>query len=489
MDPKENESSRVLREEVTANRLERQRQHVAVASELHPTTAAAASGRAPMPAPPPTRQATGLLKQRLRTVLHKLGLELHGRRERYCETTVSLRTERRPARGRVLMAYIQQPFLPARQRTVDFASHTHFGESVLMAQAYLDLGFDVDVIDFRNQHFVPRKRYDVFISARTHLERLAPRLNPDCIRVAHLDTAHFAFNNHAAYARVLALQRRRGVTCMSVRIVETNWAIEHADYGALLGGEFLAQTYAYADKPLFRLPIPTVRTYPFPEHKDYERCRRRFLWFGSRGLVHKGLDLVLEAFAAMPQYELIVCGPIAQDAAFRSIYGRELYDCPNIRTLDWIDVTGPRFPELVRECAAVVFPSCSESQSASTLTCMQAGLPPVVTRETGIDTGSFGWLLKEATVEEIQRAVETVASLPAEELESRSRSAWEYARTTHTARHYAEAYSAMLRCILGEGDGAIEPGITIPTITPRPAAPPRASDATDRVSEGPSGLH
>jgi len=33
--------------------------------------------------------------------------------------------------------------------------------------------------------------------------------------------------------------------------------------------------------------IPTVQTYPFDKRKDFEARHRRFLWFGSRGFVHK----------------------------------------------------------------------------------------------------------------------------------------------------------------------------------------------------------
>ena len=33
-------------------------------------------------------------------------------------------------------------------------------------------------------------------------------------------------------------------------------------------------------------------------------------------MVHKGLDLVLEAFAGMPEYHLTVCGPVAKEKDF-----------------------------------------------------------------------------------------------------------------------------------------------------------------------------
>ena len=70
---------------------------------------------------------------------------------------------------------------------------------------------------------------------------------------------------------------------------------------------------------------------PWPDQKDFDRCRNSFLWFGSNALVHKGLDRVLEAFAEMPEYHLTVCGPIHEERDFLATYHRELFDTPNIR--------------------------------------------------------------------------------------------------------------------------------------------------------------
>ena len=44
--------------------------------------------------------------------------------------------------------------------------------------------------------------------------------------------------------------------------------------------------------------------HPSPEGKDFEVCRPHFMWLGSRGFVHKGLDVVLEAFSEMPELAL-----------------------------------------------------------------------------------------------------------------------------------------------------------------------------------------
>lgn len=389
----------------------------------------------------------GPLKRIIKAMFAALGIEIRSYRPVYRPGCVALHPPGRRPRGHVLLAYILDPFLLRPSEGVS-TRHTHDGESLLIAKVFLELNYAVDVVDYRNEEFIPRKSYDVFVSARDNFERMARYLRPSCIKVAHLDTAHFLFNNAAAYARALDLQRRRGVTCRSIRVIPQDSALECADYGALLGGDFQKSTYTYAGKPLYSLPIPAITRYPFPERKNFLTCHRRFLWFGSGGLVHKGLDLTLEAFAGLPELELWVCGPIDSDPEFKGIYRRELYETPNIRTLGWVDVTSARFTEIVDQCSALVFPSCSESTSASSITCMHAGLIPLLTREAGVPVEGFGRIFRAATIDGIRQTVREIAALPGAELETMARGAWEYARTTHTKERYLDAYRAMAHAIL-----------------------------------------
>jgi len=376
--------------------------------------------------------------------MRTIGLEISRYRPDFHNTCISLAaTPGTEAKGNVLLSYILAPFLLKPGQAISTTHNNHL-ESVLIARTFQDLGYAVDVIDFRNDEFVPEKDYVFFVSARTHLESISKKLNKNCITIAHLETAHFLFNNAAAYARALDMQQRRGVTSTSIRIVEHNRAIEYCDYAAVLGGEFCMATYRYAGKPMFRLPVPTMCTYPLNPDKDFEACRNRFLWFGSFGFVHKGLDLTLEAFAQTPHLELTICGRFDREKDFTRIYHTELYETSNIHPEGWVDVAGSQFLDLADQCIAVVFPSCSESESCSVLTCMQAGLIPVVTREAGIDVQDFGILLKDASVGAIQGAVERLAKLPASHLKEMSRKAWEYTRDHHSAEKYTRDYRAMI---------------------------------------------
>lgn len=359
-----------------------------------------------------------------------------------------LKTRHR-ARGRVLLSYIMDPFRKPRSTTWD--SHPQHWESRQIAATFLEFGYDVDVVSYLNRVFRPRRDYAVFIDARRNMERLGPSMSDGCVKIMHLDTSHLLFHNAAEHRRLLALQQRRGVTLQPRRVERINFGLEHADCATLLGNEITQSTYSYAGKPIHRLPVPCPTLYPWRSGKDFDACRNRWMWLGSGGMVHKGLDLVLEAFAAMPDQHLTVCGPVAAERDFAAAYHAELYDTANISTLDWVDVAGAVFEATLQSCVGMVFPSCSEGQSGSVVNAMHAGLIPVVTPETGVDIEEdFGVMLPEASFVAIQRAVRDVTGRPAAELRSMARAAWERARADHTRERFAAEYERTVRRILAE---------------------------------------
>ena len=370
-----------------------------------------------------------------------------------------------PARGAVLFSYILDPFVQRPGAAIP-TWHTHFWESHRMALSFVERGFQVDAISWTNRRFLPELDYDFVVDVRLNLERLAPFLPPGCVKVAHLDTAHHLVNNGAQRVRLEQLAARRGCRLAATKLMPENRAIETADCATLLGNRFTRETYAFAGKPLHRIPISTTVLHPWPVDKDFDRARHGFLWLGSGGLVHKGLDLVLEAFASMPDQRLIVCGPIRRERDFERCYFRELYETPNIRTLGWVDVGGAAFRDLAAGCLGVVYPSCSEGGGGSVVASMHAGLVPVVSYEASVDVADdFGVLLLESSVAAIQQAVRRLSSRPAAELEGMARRAWTFARERHTRDAFAAAYQRFVgRLIDGDwrqGD-AVDPAAAEP---------------------------
>ncbi|MBD2525446.1 glycosyltransferase [Nostoc sp. FACHB-133] len=359
---------------------------------------------------------------------------------------VSLKPKQ-PSKGNVLLSYRIEPFLlkPGQPMPND---HTWYWEVWQIAQTFLDLGYNVDVIQFHNDKFVPQKHYAFFIDIRHRMEALAPKLNKDCIKIFHVDIANMVFRNAAECNRLLEVQQRKGVTLKPQRFEVPNLGIEHADCAIVLGNDFTTDTFKYANKPMYRIPISSPSVYPYPEKKNFEAVRKRFLWFGGSALVLKGLDLVLDAFAQMPEYHLTVCGPVSNDKEFEQAFYKELYETPNIHTYGWIDVSSPDFIEVTNNCLGLVYPSVSEGQSGAVISCLQAGLIPILSYESGVDVHDFGVIFDNLSLEEIKDKVRSISNLPVENLKLMSLKAWEYARANHTKEKFAQVYRNVVEQII-----------------------------------------
>jgi len=394
------------------------------------------------------------MKKLVKEIARKLGIEITRYNPiRYERKIISLKSEI-GNEGDVLLSYVIEPFLLKDGEPISNA-HTHDWESMQIARTFLGLGYSVDVIDYRDSIFIPQKDYSFFVGARTNFERITQLLKSNCVKIVHLDTAHWTFNNYASYRRTLELQQRKGITIKeSQRIVEQNLAIEYTDYATILGNQFTIKTYCYAQKPIYRIPVSTCAVYPWSEDRDFDSCRRNFLWFGSSGFVHKGLDLVLDAFAEMQDYQLTICGPIQQEKDFEKAYYKELYQSSNIHTIGWVDVNSPEFIKIAHKCIGLVYPSCSEGGGGSIINCMHAGLIPIVSYESSVDVDdSFGVILKNCSIDEIKIAVEKISNLPANKLKSMCLKTWEFARANHTREKFAEEYRHIVDKIISADDG------------------------------------
>ena len=162
--------------------------------------------------------------------------------------------------------------------------------------------------------------------------------------------------------------------------------------------------------------------------------------------MHKGLDLVLEVFSELPDYHLTICGPLddPEEREFRQQYFHELYELPNINSVGWVDVSGKQFTDIASNCVALIYPSCSEGQAGSVITCLQASLIPLISYESGVDVNEFGVIFKECSHFEIKDAIKCISSKQNQELEEMSRKAFEYARSVHTKENYLNEFANII---------------------------------------------
>ena len=353
------------------------------------------------------------------------------------------------SRGCVTISYLAWPFREGWD-SPKARGHTNAFEVVAMAEVYRDLGFRAEVVDWDNMAYVPPTDCRIAIDIHRNLGRWHQGLPSGCKRVLHATGPHWLFWNHAELSRLQDVRDRKQVALRSRRQVEFSSGVEVADEVVVLGNEFTRQTFLFAGKPVTRVPISSAYEFAWPESRDFEKARKKFLWVGSYGMVHKGLDLALDAFAGMPDLELTVCGRPEKEEDFFKLYEPELLRSPNIHFHGWIDMGTPAFAEIARTHAAVIYPSSAEGGAGSVIHCMHAGMLPVSTTEASIDLGDFGVHVESGKVEAVRSACRAVAEMPAAEVEARARSAYDHVRRVHTREQFRENYGKFAERIAGE---------------------------------------
>ncbi len=385
-----------------------------------------------------------VLLQKVRRLIGEVKKESRDRRSP--ERRVITLSPNGSSRGRVLFSFIIDGFFLESDQPIP-KTHTNIWQSLKMAETFVDLGFHVDVISYTNTRFVPNDDYAFFVDVRRNMERLSDLLNKDCVKIMHLDTAHILFHNAAHSRRLLELQNRRGFTLQHRRFEMPNLGIEHANYATVTGNDFVLSTFAYAKKHTFTLPSPCGITPDWPD-KDWNCCRKKFLWFSSSGMVHKGLDLALDVFKDMPEYQLIVCAPVTREPDFAKAYHKELYETPNIQTIGWVDIESDKFKKITDSCVAALHLSCSEGGAPSVKMCMLAGLIPIVSYESGVDVGNFGFSLTDCSIDNIKKVIKRVADTSMEELKQRAHETWTVAGRTYTRENFSDTYRKVILEIL-----------------------------------------
>lgn len=348
--------------------------------------------------------------------------------------------------GVVALSYITWPFVDG----IDIPKamgHTNPFECVTMAESFRKEGFEVQVVDHDDFDYAPPANCRVAIDIHSNLERWHPHLPADCVRVLHATGSHWLGWNHAELTRLCAIRDRKGIALVPRRNVPPSRGSEVANQISILGNQYTIDSFKFAGKPITRVPLSSAVEHPWLEGRDFEQSRRKFLWLGSYGMVHKGLDLALDAFADMPDLELTVCGRPEKEDDFYRLYHRELRELPNIRHVGWMDMTSPAFVEIARTHAAIIYPSSAEGGAGSVLHAMHAGMVPITTWESSVDLGDFGVAIARGDVESVKAAARSFASLPAAEVARRARASYDHVRSAHTRPLFATNYRAFAKKI------------------------------------------
>ena len=331
--------------------------------------------------------------------------------------------------------------------------HQNQSQQRELAQALAEHGYVVDAVDFDERRTAGlRARYDLVVDLHpdTHTLYEGHRA-PGARTIAYMtgcDPAHAAA---AERARLDALERRRGVRLAPRRAVRPIPAAVYPTFDAmfLMGGRATLASYAP-----YRLP--PVHHLPNNGWDDLEptdaavREPHRFLFLGSAGQVHKGLDLLLETFRDAPELELNVLSLYEREPDFVRAYAHELFRLPNVHAGGFPDLRDPAFRALQARCGWMILPSCAEGQAGTVTLALAYGLPCVVSTACGFDDAELV-TLPDCELPTLARTARALAGESGRALAERSAVARALYLQRYRPRHYAEAVRAALDALHGAG--------------------------------------
>ena len=352
---------------------------------------------------------------------------------------------------RVLICYLPEAFDGPLPKT-----HSNFTECYAAAKAFHRLGYSVDCAS-RDNDDVDYAPYEVVygITSKAYTRSFSAEREP--LRIFYSVGAHTFLNFKVTAERNIAFFREHGTRALaSCHYVPGNgmnyYNARLSDAIICLGDSSVAEYFReedprqgrYYSLPAFYFDV----RHPSME-KDFDKCRRNILWFGSSGLIHKGLDVAIDFALHHPEYTLHICGASRGEKDFWRYYAPLADKAPNIVQHGFVNIESQEFAQVLDECAILVNPSLSESGAVAVLNVLANGLLyPIYSHDTGLDLAEYGSEIPKVSYYAFEQAILSTSELPAEELLQKTRRVNSHVRERYTLERYEEQLYTHIETIL-----------------------------------------
>ncbi len=214
----------------------------------------------------------------------------------------------------------------------------------------------------------------------------------------------------------------------------------------LMNSEYNEQSFKkYFARP-FRINVNAITNKEFNLTKlnnNTNQIRKNFVVFGCTGFIHKGIDILLDAFKELPDYNLFIYGiHRGEKALFNKLKSSNTIDC------GFVTVASHEFlTNVVSKSLFVILPSCSEGMSSGIATCMTHGLIPIITKDCGFDDNPDISILPDYSVETIVKTIKNLADIEDDELRKRRLRIINYAQEHFSISKFSESFADIITSI------------------------------------------
>ena len=333
---------------------------------------------------------------------------------------------------KALLCYIKSPF-----RSGTSILHSNYLESIYISEVLNELGYIVDVVDYRYKGKINYNRYELVFGFGIPYRNSFFKPKNTTKRISYMTGANPNFSNHAESARIKNFSKRNGKILNPKREVYWPWVFSTVNSNALIvvGNSWTIQTYADYNDTIHNVPVPFVCKSQLKELSN--NAVKNFVWFAGPGAIHKGLDLAIEAICSVSEpVNLHVCGFLKDIQEIMGVYKNHPKLGERINIIGMVNPNSDEMDELCANNAFVLFPSCSDGTASSVITCMAKGLIPIVTKESGVNLNDFGIEIESGTVDAVKDAIEIALKLPIKEIKRQRNLVQQFVVNNHSVDAY-----------------------------------------------------
>ncbi|WP_158174560.1 glycosyltransferase [Grimontia hollisae] len=346
-------------------------------------------------------------------------------------------------RKRALVCYLVDPY---SKNIESFKYNTNRVECLLIVESLIGMGYLVDIV-YCNSQADNCDSYDLIFGFGKAF-RSAVKKNPNAKKILYLTEAHPKISYLYEKKRLSNFNFRYKSKCKIERsgtyYVELDFLI--VDSILCLGDyHYNYLTDLYPNKKIeFIYPIGVVPNENILSHcYSNESLIKDILWFGSRGIIHKGLDVLIDALRDLDNIQLHVCG-VEEDKLKK--YIKMIPN--NVVVHGVVDPKSNDFLNITSKCDYMFLPSASEGVPTSAITCMYAGLIPVITENCGTNFDGNAVIIPEENIGDLR---ELISKLTSSKISfSRKKKLSEYAFSKFNVHEFSNELNRKLRKIISE---------------------------------------
>lgn len=349
---------------------------------------------------------------------------------------------------KVLLLYIAAPFFNRND------THTNHQVSVAIAQVFQSKGYNVDVAQYSIKRKINCAKYDIVFGFGAQFDKLLREMpNDSKIKTIAFLTGASAYYANVAELHRLAYFRKRNNATLKLRRQDHESdglmdleALQNVTAAICTGNAWSVSTWKDMIKSIYHITATGFDSVKLSDiNRDVDSAKKNFLWFSGAGMLHKGLDLCIEAFRGNRDLHLYIAG--VKDPDFYEFYKGD-FESENIHYCGFINVKSEKYRELCEKCLFCIFPSCSEGGATSVLTTMFSGMIPIVTETASVDIEDWGILIKCLEIDYLASLIRETSGMNNEDLRIREKKAYRYAMENHSIEKFSTDFSKIIDLIL-----------------------------------------